>query len=142
MVALITAYRELLARWEPRFWNPASDAAVKSAFFFGGLIADERSVVMVAERGDAIVGFAIVMPTAVPPVYDAGPAATLDDFAVGEGEDWLDVGKALLVAVRACGRVRGWQQLVAVCPAADHRKAALFEAEGLAVVTHWRTAAM
>ncbi len=142
MVQLITAYRVLLARWEPGFWNPASDAAAKSAFFFGALIADERCVIMVAERDEAIVGFAILMPTAVPPVYDAGPAATLDDFMVGEGEDWLDVGKALLVAVRACGRVRGWQQLIAVCPAADRRKAALFEAQGLAVVTHWHTAAM
>ena len=142
MVELITAYRELLAQWEPRFWNPAADAAAKSAFFFGALIADERPIVMVAVRDETIVGFAILMPIAVPPVYDAGPAATLDDFVVGEGDDWLDVGKALLVAVRACGRARGWQQLIAVCPAADRRKAALFEAERLTTVTHWRTAAM
>ena len=142
MVRLVSAYRVLLERWEPRFWKIAEDAPAKSIFFFGALIEDGRPVLKVATRSEEVVGFAVLMPTPVPPVYDGGPAATLDDFAIGDSETWAETGKALLDGVRSAGREKGWRQIIVVCPQADERKAEFLASEGLPIVTQWRTAPM
>lgn len=139
IVAILSAYRQELAKWSPQFWQPATGAAAMSTFFLGSQIGKDSTIFLVAEENDEIAGFAMAYETPAPPVYAPGKTGTLDDFGVADASRWEDIGATLLAAIREEAVKAGWEQLIVVSPQADERKNALLVKAGLAVASQWWT---
>ncbi len=113
------AQRSAYAEYQPVFWNPAPDARDRQRPYLGGQLTDPDVIVLVSTTGiDTVVGFAIGVITAAPPVYAPGGLTCLvDDFTLGPAADWATDGVDLLIAVRLKAAGRGAVQVVVVTAA-------------------------
>lgn len=138
MVALSHAKRAEYERYQPVFWRMAPDGDERQRPFFERLVGDGDSIVLVAERAGALAGFVIARLVPAPPIYDpGGPTCSIDDFCVGDPGEWATVGKLLLEAAVAEGRVRGAAQTVVVCGRRDEPKRAMLQLLGFGVASEW-----
>ncbi|MDO9336735.1 MAG: hypothetical protein Q7T61_10070 [Caulobacter sp.] len=137
--ALLSAHREQLMAWNPRFWNPSAIAGPMTRAFLGHQV-QQAETFLVFER-DGVEGFLIATPAANPPVFDpGGPSVLIDDFCVREGALWPEVGGALLGAAREGWREKGVAQVIAVCADADAAKKSFLQSQGLATTSVWLAA--
>lgn len=146
VVAILEARREEYARYEPVFWKRKHGTGPASAEFLKGHVENERAVSLVAVEGEhdeaRVVGFLFALEMRVPPVYDAGPTALIDDFHMARPELWETAGVALLEEAKARLRDMGLQQIVVVSGYADHAKMVFARRQGLSLASAWLTAAL
>jgi GNAT superfamily N-acetyltransferase len=104
--ALTAAYEWLLAApgIRPADWSPDVATCRLEA-----VIADDRSVVLVADENETIVGFATVYLDIVSVRF--GQRAWVEDLAVAPNRRSSGIGKALLDAAKSWARDRGAARL-------------------------------
>ena len=139
MVAMIEERRQRYEVYQPKFWAKAEGSAGMSHIWFGHLVGQEDTDVLVLEDDGAVAGFAILEPVPVPPVYTAGPAIKLDDFCIVDQDRWDELGRPLLAGVRGRARERGCETLVVVSARLDEPLNAFLEREGLSLASVWYT---
>jgi hypothetical protein len=140
MVSLSAAKRRTYAAIQPVFWRPAVDADARQTAWFTQLLERKGAIVLLAEDGQGVAGFAIGMLAPAPPVYDPGGfTCAIDDFCVRDEADWPSAGAALLREVRARARALGAVQVVVVCGAHDTAKRALLDGSGVTPASEWLT---
>ena len=89
------------------------------------LAADPRTEILVALQGDDPVGFAIFFD--LPEAVFARRCGALDDLFVRADQRGRGLARALLDALCALGRERGWSHLRWIVPEADRAAIALYE---------------
>lgn len=134
---MLEAKRALLATFEPRFWKQAPNSRELTGPYLASLIDSGRHVFLVAEENGGIAGFILASPMPVPPVYDAGPAAVIDDFDVADPATWEKVGGALLAETRRRLRERGIVQFIFVSARRDRPKMEFLQGQGLSEHAAW-----
>lgn len=140
LVELVTTERQDLARRQPVFWRPHSEAPARTQLWFSHLLAQESSFAFLAEEAGEARGFLLVNPPAVPPVYDPGrPAFLVDDFVVLPGPGRAAMLGALFAAAEREAAARGPAQFIVIAVTHDEDKTRLLEAAGLAPVCRWWT---
>jgi ribosomal protein S18 acetylase RimI-like enzyme len=103
---------------------------------------DPRSLILVAETAGGIVGFASAVVVDHP---DKPPTLFINELGVNDAEQRQGIGRALLAAVRAAGRVRGCLQAYVLTESDNlaarglYRAAGGAETEGI-VMYDWRDA--
>lgn len=134
---LAARMRERYEHYEPRFWRVAEGATEIHELWLAHLLDDERTLALVAEDDGEVVGYLFATVAIAPPVYDPGPSATIDDFAVTRDAMWAGVGVDLLrEAQRRLGQ-RGVGQVVVVCGHRDEPKRAMLQGMGLHLASEW-----
>lgn len=124
--------------YQAQFWHPSVDAVDRQRAYFGGLLADQEVLFVVAEVDDRVRGFLIARVVASPPVYDPGGGTCLvDDFTVAEGQAWPDLGPLLLERARRWAAEHAAAQLVVVTAARDGAKRAVLSVADLSVASEW-----
>lgn len=98
--ALWMALLEEQAGLDPRF-QVAGDALERWTNDFPVWLADETYRLFVAERGDALLGFATAERWGPPPIYEAAEEVYLNELYVVPGARRQSVGGQLAEAVRA-----------------------------------------
>lgn len=131
VVDMLERKRDLLATFEPRLWKRAAGSGEASNAYFSGLLSTDDNVFLVAEDGDRILGFILATPMRVPPVYDAGPTAMIDDYEVAAPELWPTVGASLLAAARQRLARRGIVQFMCIGAQQDSGKLQMLASAGL-----------
>jgi GNAT superfamily N-acetyltransferase len=140
MVALSEAKRTQYAAYQPHFWRKAENSAAVQTPYFYELLARDSILALVAQDGEAVVGFVIAAVIPAPAVYDpGGPTCMIDDFCVADPELWATVGRDLLTAATTAARNRGAAQVVVVCGHLDQPKRAALAAAGLTLASEWYT---
>ncbi len=136
---LADARRAAYAEYQPVFWKPAPDARDQQRPYLAGQLTNPDVVALVTTDGtDTVVGFAIGMITAAPPVYAPGGLTCLiDDFTLSPAADWATTGVDLLTAVRREAAHRGAVQVVVVTAALHAEKRAALSAAGLGCASEW-----
>jgi len=130
--------RQEYATYQPQFWRPAADAVARQRDFFGSLVEDEDTFIVVARNGENVHGFAVARTVDAPPVYHPdGMTCVVDDFAVAEPSDWPTVGPLLLDAVRIWASARGATQLIVVVAHLDQAKRAMLRTAQLDIASEW-----
>jgi len=142
IAAMAEARRAAYEAYEPIFWKRREGAEAMSRTWFAHLLSKPDTIFLIAAWGGTPTGFLIATPIAVPPVYDAGPAAVIDDFCVEDPGLWASVGQVLLREAKALLKERGIHQIIVVCGYKDAAKMALLESEKLSLATAWWTAAL
>ena len=139
VVELAAARRVQYEAYQPVFWRPAADAAVRQRPYLADLIVDESVITLVAVDDDeALIGFLIAALAPAPAVYDPGGLTCIvDDFTVASSADWPTVGAGLLRAVRSTAAGRGAAQIVVMTAQLDEAKRADLAASGLSVASEW-----
>lgn len=140
MAEIAEARRVRYELFEPLFWKKAATSHEMGKAFFAYLISQADTLCLLAEMDGEPAGFLIATAARVPPVFDPGPTAMIDDFCVAKPEFWPDVGPALLDAARAKLRERGFTQIVVVCGFKDEEKTAFLEGQNLSLTSTWWTA--
>jgi hypothetical protein len=129
-----TEYQE----YQPRFWRKAADSREKQIPYVTGLLERENVIALVHERGGIIDGFVIATVVEAPPVYEpGGKTCLIDDFAVGEPEDWPIAGAALLAEANRRAKALGAVQTVVVCGHRDAPKREMLAAAELTIASEW-----
>jgi GNAT superfamily N-acetyltransferase len=131
VVDILEHKRDLLATFEPRLWKRAAGTRASTLSYFSGLLASGEQVFLLADDGGRIRGFVLAAPMRVPPVFDAGPTAMIDDFEVASPELWPTVGAALLAAARQRLAQRGIVQFMCIGAQRDSHKLQMLTAAGL-----------
>lgn len=131
VVDILECKRELLATFEPRLWKRAAGSRESTLSYFSGLLSSDEHVFLVADDGGRILGFILAASMRVPPVYDAGPTAMIDDFEVAAPELWPTVGASLLAAARLRLAGQGIVQLMCIGVQRDSAKLQMLAAAGL-----------
>ena len=140
MVRLAENRRLQYQEYQPTFWKKAEQSAQVTRDFFGKLISQEGWHCFSAHEGTEFMGFLIARETTAPPVYAPGGATiTVDDFCVRRPEDWSTAGLALVQALKATAREKGWCQLVIVCGDMDLPKKQMLHDAGLSIASNWFT---
>ena len=140
MSKLVADKRAQLELFEPVMWRRSQNVDEMTRIFFQHQVAEPNVILLVAEEGDAFLGFLNGMLQNAPPVYDpGGKTVMIDDFAVVEGAAGDRAASALMDAVMSEGRSRGAVQMIVVTAAQDARSAKWFEDKKLHVVSHWWT---
>lgn len=142
VVDILEKKRALLATYEPRLWKQAPTSREMTGPYFASLIESSRHVFLIAEHADEIVGFILASPMPVPPVYDAGPTAVIDDFDVSDPSNWNEVGGALVAEVRRRLKERGVVQFIFISARCDTTKMNFLKAQGLSEHASWFNAAV
>ena len=140
MAEMAEARRVAYEAYEPLFWKKAENSAELGRAFFGYLVGQADNLCLLAERGGEAEGFLIATPARVPPVYEPGATAMIDDFCVAEPGLWESVGPELMIAARARLRQRGFAQIVVVCGHKDAAKTRFLETQDLSLTSTWWTA--
>ena len=113
--AYATEMRESLAGSRPASGEAAAEL----------LAADARTEVLAAMEGDRPVAFAIFFD--LPEAVFARRCGALDDLFVQAGHRGEGVARALIAALCALGRSRGWSHLRWIVPEADRTAIALYD---------------
>lgn len=139
MLDLADAKRQQYTAYQPVFWRPAPEAHERQETFFQHVLEDERALTFVAERAGAVVGFVIGTLITPPPVYaPGGQTCLVDDFCVAN-DDWMEIGAALLEAIRTAAYERGAIQIVVISGHLDEAKRAFLVSQELAIASEWWT---
>lgn len=139
MAAMAEARRVAYERFEPLFWKKAAASLPRHRAFLEHLVGDPRNLCLFAEDARPL-GFLIATEARVPPVFDSGRTAMIDDFCVAEPSLWRDVGPPLLEAARHRLRESGFAQIVVVAGFKDLEKSAFLETQELSLASTWWTA--
>ncbi|HEV7276411.1 MAG TPA: N-acetyltransferase [Devosiaceae bacterium] len=131
VINMLERKRDLLATFEPRLWKRAAGSAESTHSYLSGLLTADDNVFLVTDDGDRILGFLLATPIRVPPVYDAGPTAMIDDFEVAAPELWPTVGAALMTAARQRLAQRGIVQFMCISVQRDSGKLQMLADAGL-----------
>ncbi len=99
------------------------------------LATDARTEVLAASEGDDILGFAIFFD--LPEAVFARRCGALDDLFVRPDRRGRGVARAMIDALVAIGRDRGWSHLRWIVPEADRGAIALYES--IAERADWRS---
>lgn len=134
---LVEARRAALETYAPQFWKRAKDAAKNTRIWFGMLVEDPNTVFLAAEDRGTIIGCAQARPVNVPPVYDPGPTATVDDLCVKEGADVAATTASLLAGLKKELAARGFSQIVIVCADREHAMKHAIQSAGFAPTSAW-----
>jgi L-amino acid N-acyltransferase YncA len=137
VVDILEAKRALLATFEPRFWKQAPSSRETTGPYLASLLATGKHVFLVAEATHGIAGFLLASSMPVPPVYDAGPTAVIDDFDVVDSATWSEVGSLLLAEARRRLRELGFAQFIFVSAKGDLPKMDFLRAQGLSEHAAW-----
>jgi GNAT superfamily N-acetyltransferase len=137
IAALAQRTREQYQQYERQFWRISPDAAEVHPLWLGHLIEDEGTVALVAEENGTFAGYAFATVTFVPPVYDPGATATIDDFAVMDDALWPTIGVELVREAQVRLRVLKVAQLVVVCAHRDEAKRSMLQGLGLSLGSEW-----
>lgn len=137
IAALAQRTRERYQQYERQFWRISPDAAEVHPLWLGHLIEDEGTVALVAEENGTFAGYAFATVTFVPPVYDPGATATIDDFAVTDDALWPTVGVELVREAQVRLRALKVAQLVVVCGHRDEAKRSMLQDLGLSLASEW-----
>ena len=137
IAALAQHKREQYEQYEAQFWRIAPNAAEVHPLWLAHLIEDDGTVALVAEVDGEFAGYAFATVTFVPPVYDPGATATIDDFAVSDDGYWPTVGVELVRAAQERLRDLNVVQLVVVCGHRDEAKRSMLQHLGLSLASEW-----
>ena len=99
------------------------------------LAADARTEILAAEDSGEIVAFAIVFD--LPEAVFARRCGALDDLFVRADRRGQGIARAMIEALCAVGRERGWSHLRWIVPEADRAAIALYER--IAARADWRS---
>ncbi len=99
------------------------------------LAADARTEVLAAAEGDDIIAFAIVFD--LPEAVFARRCGALDDLFVRPDRRGRGIARAMIDALVAIGRDRGWSHLRWIVPEADRGAIALYDR--IAERADWRS---
>src|ERR1700733_5493248 len=82
IAAMAEARRVRYQDYEPLFWKKAAMSHEMGRMFLTHLIGLSDTLCLIAEQDGVVVGFLIATPARVPPVFEPGPTAMIDDFCV------------------------------------------------------------
>jgi hypothetical protein len=133
VVEILDLKRSNLERFEPALWKQKSDMTAATIEALTALIESERTVALVADTGTGLSGVLIATELAMPAIYNAGPAAVIEDYYVRSPEDWPTIGSALLVEARKRLAKRGYKQVVATSAYKDTAKMVFLREQGLSL---------
>lgn len=143
MVALSKAKRLTYAERQPVFWRTAQDGDRKQHDYFAELIANEKFIVLVAER-TKIEGFIIGCVRDTLPMMRANVRMRcglhIDDFALSNAAAWSEEGRALMGALLREHRVTDPDEATINVVAGDHDvdKCDLLEKLGMKCLYTWQ----
>jgi GNAT superfamily N-acetyltransferase len=137
IAALTQRKREQYEQYEAQFWRIAPNAAEVHPLWLAHLIEDEGTVALVAEVDGEFAGYAFATVTFVPPVYDPGATATIDDFAVTDDGLWATVGVELVREAQRRLQSLKVVQLVVVCGHRDQAKRSMLQDLDLSLASEW-----
>ena len=136
-IAMLEAMRLRYQTYAPQFWKKAENSAAMTKMFFAHLLGEETTLFLVAEEDGTAKGFLMARPQPVPPVFEPGRTAFIDDFCVADDSDWAGIGGALLDEARAQLKARGFEQIVVVSAQRDAAKMAMLDAATLTATSSW-----
>ena len=136
-VTILETARARYQAYEPHFWKRSAKAPALSLAFLRHLRAQEGTPFLVSEHDGAIVGFLTARPQPVPPVFEPGKTAFVDDFYVADDAEWPLAGVALLKEARAQLKAQGYEQVVVVTAYRDDAKMAALKEENLSLASAW-----
>lgn len=113
-----------------RFIPPSSTTPAGYGAFLVGRLGEPDGVVLVAEEGGAVVGYAYGALEGPDWMELRGPAGVIYDLAVNSGSRGRGVGRALLEAAADRLLALGAPQLVLAAASANHAAQRLFAAAG------------
>jgi len=137
IAALAARKREQYATYEAQFWRISKDADSVHPLWLGHLIEDEGTVALVAEADGVFAGYLFATITFVPPVYDPGATATIDDFAVSDNTFWPTVGVELVHEAKRRLAEKKVVQVVVVCGHRDEAKRSMLHTLDLSLASEW-----
>jgi hypothetical protein len=138
IAALAARTRERYEQYERQFWRVSADADQVHPLWLAHLVDDEGTVALVAEDDTgAFEGYAFATITFVPPVFDPGATATIDDFAVVDDHLWSTVGVDLVREAQQRLAEKRVAQLVVVCGHRDVAKRTMLQQLGLSLASEW-----
>jgi L-amino acid N-acyltransferase YncA len=136
-VAILETVRARYQDYEPQFWKRSAKASPMSLAFLRHLTAQEGTLFLVAERDGGIVGFLTAKPQPVPPVFEPGKTAFVDDFYVAGDAEWPVAGISLLQEARTQLKAQGYEQIIVVTAHRDDAKMAALKAGNLSLASAW-----
>jgi hypothetical protein len=137
IAALAARKRDQYEQYEAQFWRVSPDATEVHPLWLAHLIEDDGTIALVAEVDDEFAGYTFATVTFVPPVYDPGATATIDDFAVTADDLWPTVGVGLVREAQSRLRSLNVVQLVVVCGHRDLAKRSMLQDLGLSLASEW-----
>lgn len=140
IAAMAEARRVSYEAYEPQFWRKAAASDQMGRAFLGHLLGQPDTLCLVAALDGQVAGFLIATPARVPPVFEPGRTAMIDDFCVAQPNLWSSLGPALLDAARTRLRADGYAQIVVVCGFKDAEKTAFLATQDLSLTSTWWSA--
>lgn len=138
IAALAARTREQYQQYERQFWRISADADEVHPLWLAHLVDDEGTVALVADDDDGdFAGYAFGTVTFVPPVFDPGATATVDDFAVRDDALWPTLGADLLTEAKRRLAEKKVVQIVVVCGHRDTAKRAMLQQLDLSLASEW-----
>jgi hypothetical protein len=102
------------------------------------LLGCEDHILLTALSNKAIVGFIIGKLVEAPKVYDPGGLTLMiDDFCIGNAEDWNTVGFSLISEIKKVAKEKGASQIVVVSGDSDTDKCLFLEKVDLSIASKW-----
>jgi GNAT superfamily N-acetyltransferase len=136
MVELSKLKRAEYGKYQPVFWKKAKDSREKQTLLFKDRLKRDQVIALVEEDQGTIRGFILAKLVGAPPVYDpGGHTCFADDFVVGEGQDWKEVGRGLLEEARRQSRERGAVQTTVFSGHMDQPKRDMLSGLGFTIAT-------
>lgn len=119
------------------FAPPPEGQPARSREFLVALLADERSTILVAERGAALVGLAMLIEraAAASPVRPARRFVEVETLAVAAGHRGTGIGHLLMTEAETWARRRGIEGLELSVWAFNRAARGFYEALGFEVAT-------
>ncbi|MDR3472175.1 MAG: GNAT family N-acetyltransferase [Devosia sp.] len=140
IAAMVEGRRVQYEAYEPLFWKKAATSEQMGRAFLSHLLNQADTLCLVAELDGRVAGFLIATPARVPPVFEPGQTAMIDDFCVARPELWSSLGPALLDSARTRLQAAGYAQIVVVCGFKDAEKTAFLETQDLSLTSTWWSA--
>lgn len=138
IAALAARTREQYQQYERQFWRISADADEVHPLWLAHLVDDDGTVALVAEDdAGELTGYAFATITFVPPVFDPGATATIDDFAVVDETLWPTVGVDLVREAQLRLADKRVVQLVVVCGHRDEAKRSMLRQLDLSLASEW-----
>jgi ribosomal protein S18 acetylase RimI-like enzyme len=110
--------------WAPPGWAPAPNQVDQDTEWIAAQLADDEDWVLIAERGDRLIGFAMVRPGSTP------GRGQLSNLFVDPSCQCNGIGSTLLAHVVEAIRRRGWEEAELSCQVGNSRARALYERTG------------
>lgn len=133
IAALVRKCCAMRASCDPARYELAADVIREYRLWFGHVAEDPRSILLVAEENEAIVGFLIAVVNREMPIYKLAEYALIQEMWVEPEYDPAGAGASLVAKAGGLFGEMGIRQIRIEAPAADARLRKTLESAGFRV---------